>query len=636
MSQHDSFRAAEETTIWTDVPDLREKVVRLLRIQGALDKATIDSVLEKSANGGGTLTQVILEGGLLGEEQMVNYLEQASGYPALDPRTHLPSGEGLVPLPLDDALRLRALVLRAQQNRLIVVMENPADATAKLELENRYQLAVEPFVHHTQAIFDAIGAVYGDADTARLTRVSRQEGSMRVDPPEEIQVTKQQTQTGLLFTNVSDVFTSPLTEVFNKPWFNQTRTVTETVSVTKGLDNNEIAGYSTNSESATALVEALLTGAIEGGATDVHIEPMQDAIRVRLRKDQILSTSNYIALEMHSALINRIKVLAELDLAERRKIQESAFQFRTRRGRTTYFRVSILPTSRGETAELRVIDGRQGRWDLGQLGLKGDDLGRFERNLYYPGGLILITGPTASGKTTTLYSALKRLNVEGRKIITAEDPIEYDLYGITQVEVNPRTEMTYGKALKAFLRQDPDVLMLGEIRDAEVAEVAISAAMTGHLVLAALHTNDAASAPARLIQTLGCDPMLVSDALLMVVSQRLIRNVCPHGRSSEPISEEMREVFGDLLKDISHEVVAKGCDGCRNTGYSGVSAVFEVMDVSPKLKQLIFDGARPSQLFEAAYAETMRPMILNAMDAVREGVTNLTEVKRVLMYKRLF
>jgi type IV pilus assembly protein PilB len=632
----DFVRNSEETTIWSEVPDLRDKVVRLLRIQGLLDRATLDQVLAKSANGGGSMSQILIESGLLEEEKVVAALEAASGYPALDPRTSTAQSELIALFPLDEALRLRALPLLIKDQRLFVVMENPVDADAKRELEQRFGMPVEPYIHHTQALFDAIGMTYPQADTETLTRVSRQEGRMRSDPPEEVEITETEVETGLLFTPVREVFTAPISEVFSRPLFTQRRTVTRTVSMPRGLEADLAQAYTASNESATAVVEALLTQAIEAGATDIHIEPMQDAIRVRLRRDQILSTINYLALELHSAVVNRIKVLAAMDLAERRKIQEGAFRFQTRRGRRTNFRASIMPSSRGETVELRVVDGRQGRWDLAQLGMSEADLRRFERNLYYPNGLILVTGPTASGKTTTLYSALKRLNVEGRKIITAEDPIEYDLYGVTQVEVNPKTGLTYERALKGFLRQDPDVMMLGEIRDREVAEVAISAAMTGHLVLAALHTNDASSAPARLIQTLGCDPMLVCDALLMVIAQRLVRNVCQQGRQQRPIDGDMRRVFGELIKDLEHESYAEGCDTCHNTGFSGVSAVFEVMDVSPRIKELIFEGARPSALFQAAYQEGMRPMILNAIDDVRAGITNLDEVKRVLMYKRLF
>ncbi len=631
--QQDSMRSIEETTIWSEVPDLRDKLVRLLRIRGLLDRPTIDRVLEKSAAGGGTVAQVLLESDLMQEDQLVTCLEQASGYPALDPRLQQPDPELIAKVGSTLAIQTRALPVKIQDKRLLVVMENPNDPVTKQVLSDVFAVPVDPYIHHTQAIFDAIGRAFPAIDTQTLVTHSRQEGSMRVEAPRSVQVTELEETRGLLFTPVSEVLRRPL-EMFTRPLLTQKRTVTKTV--TRTLPAAPVGAYSTSNDSAPAVVDAILTQAIESGSSDIHLEPMQDAIRIRIRQDQMLATMNYLAIEMHTSLINRIKVLASLDVAERRKVQEGSFRFQPRGGKRTHFRVSMIPTSRGESAELRVIDGRQGRWDLAQLGMSEVDLERFERNLYYPNGLILVTGPTASGKTTTMYSALKRLNVEGRKILTAEDPIEYDLYGITQVEANPKTDLTYAKILKAFLRQDPDVMMLGEIRDPEVAQVAIGAAMTGHLVLAALHTNDSASAATRLMQTLECDPMLVCDALLMIASQRLVRNLCPHGKQPKAIDPAMREVFGDLLDGLEHDWVSPGCEKCRNTGYKGVTAVFEVMDVTARIKEHIFDRVRPSALFKTACEEGMRPMILNALDEVKAGRTNLTELKRVLTYKRLF
>lgn len=632
----DMIRGIEETTIWSEVPDLRDKLVRLFRIRGVIDRPTLDRILDKSANGGGTISQLLLEEQLMDEEELIRCLEQASGYPSLDPRAHTPEAEVLAKLPADQAMALRSLPLRLQNQRLIVVMENPADIMTKQLLQDAFDAPVEPFIHHTSAIFDALGTHYTDLDTETLTSAARQGGGMRVEPPEQVEVTEDLEERGLLFSPVGEVFTAPLNELVRRPWLTKHKTITKTVTVPRGFDDDTVMAYTSNADSATAIVDALLNQALETGATDVHIEPMQDAIRVRVRQDQILSTMNYLAVEMHNALINRIKVLGRMDLAERRKIQESAFRFQDKKGKHTHFRVSVMPTSRGENAELRVIDGRQGRWDLGQLGMTERDRERFERNLYYSSGLILITGPTASGKTTTLYSALKRLNVEGRKIITAEDPIEYDLYGVTQVQVNPKIDMTYAAALKAFLRQDPDVMMLGEIRDAQTAQVAIGAALTGHVVLAAVHTNDAASAPTRLIQTLDCDPMLVCDALLMVTAQRLVRTLCPKGAEQVEIEPELREALGVADDALEHDWASPGCATCRNTGYRGVTSVFEVMDASPAIKELIFDGARTSAIYRQAIDDGMKPMLANGIDLVRNGKTNLAELKRVLAYKRLF
>ncbi len=626
-----------DTTVWSEVPDLRMKFLRLLYIQHSIEPSDLEKVIERSGSGEGTVTQILTKSGLLSEPKVVDCLEQASGYPAVDPRLQTPSAEALAKFDLGMAIENRSVPLRIQGDRLLLVMEDPVQHDRKEALQQRLKLQIEPYVFHTDGIFEAITRFYPVADPAELSRLGREGGSLRFEQQQEIEVSREETDVGLLFKPLSEVLFSTVSEVLFQPLFTQRRTVREKVKVrsdTTGAD--KIDTYTSNPESATAVTDQILRQALAVRATDVHVEPFQDAIRIRVRRDTSLTTLNYLALEMHAAVINRIKVLARLDVAERRKIQESSFRYTIKPGDEVNFRVSILPTARGESAELRVIDGRQGRMGLPELGMNAADRERFMKNLQYPNGLILITGPTASGKTTTLYSALKKLNVEGRKILTAEDPIEFEIYGISQVEVNPKTGLSYAQALKAFLRQDPDVLMLGEIRDAEVASVAISAALTGHLVLAGLHTNDAASTSSRLLSTLGCDPLLVSDSLLMVVGQRLVRLLCPACVVRQPIEPADREAFGRSLEGVDTDFAAPGCPHCRQTGIAGLTAAFEVMDVSPRIKQLIFERAPTSKIFDTAKSEGMRPMVENALDLVRAGRTSLAEVRRDLVYKRLF
>jgi general secretion pathway protein E len=359
------------------------------------------------------------------------------------------------------------------------------------------------------------------------------------------------------------------------------------------------------------MLNALLTQAAKDGASDIHIEPYERSSAVRFRVDGTLREVVQPNKALHAALISRLKIMAELDIAEKRLPQDGRISLRIG-GRAIDVRVSTLPSSYGERAVLRLLDKTESKFTLEGLGMSGDVLSSFERVVHQPHGIVLVTGPTGSGKTTTLYASLGRVDTSTTNVLTVEDPIEYELPGIGQTQVNPRIELTFAKALRAILRQDPDVIMIGEIRDHETAQIAVQASLTGHLVLATLHTNDAPSAVTRLVD-MGIEPFLLSSSLLGVLAQRLVRKLCPHCKRQGEDGHW-------------HPV---GCEHCSMTGYKGRTGVYELMTLTPALQTLVHNESAESELVAAARTSGLRSMREDGQRLIDSGVTSPEEVLRV-------
>ncbi len=359
------------------------------------------------------------------------------------------------------------------------------------------------------------------------------------------------------------------------------------------------------------MLNALLTQAAKDGASDIHIEPYERSSAVRFRVDGTLREVVQPNRALHAALISRLKIMAELDIAEKRLPQDGRISLRIG-GRAVDVRVSTRPSAHGERAVLRLLDKGEARFSLESLGMSGDTLSRFHRLIAQPHGIVLVTGPTGSGKTTTLYAALARVDTASTNVLTVEDPVEYELPGIGQTQVNPKIDLTFAKALRAILRQDPDVIMIGEIRDYETAQIAIQASLTGHLVLATLHTNDAPSAVTRLTD-MGVEPFLLSSSLLGVLAQRLVRKLCPACR---------RQDEGGRWHPV-------GCTACGMTGYKGRTGVYELMVADDAVRARIHNRAAESELIAVAHAGGLRPMRDDGDRLVAEGVTSPEEVLRV-------
>jgi len=372
------------------------------------------------------------------------------------------------------------------------------------------------------------------------------------------------------------------------------------------------------------LINALITEAIKENASDIHVEPFESRLSIRFRVDGILREVLEPPRQIANLLCSRIKVMAQLDIAEKRLPQDGRIGLKVA-NRPVDIRVSTLPSGHGERVVMRILDKQAGRLDLLQLGMTDNDRQRLSEIIQKPHGIILVTGPTGSGKTTTLYAMLSALNDTKRNILTVEDPIEYDLDGIGQTPVNNKVNMTFAKGLRAILRQDPDVVMVGEIRDAETAQIGVQASLTGHLVLSTLHTNSAIGAITRL-QDMGIEAFLLSSTLLGVISQRLVRNLCPECKIESNLSEEELASYGISASDNIYQ--ARGCNHCLQTGYKGRSGIYEMIDVDDSLAKMIHDGESQSEI--ESYCRSKGQNLRD--DGIRKvilGETTLDEVLRV-------
>ena len=372
------------------------------------------------------------------------------------------------------------------------------------------------------------------------------------------------------------------------------------------------------------LINALITEAIKENASDIHVEPFESRLSIRFRVDGVLREVLEPPRQIASLLCSRIKVMAQLDIAEKRLPQDGRIALKVA-NRPVDIRVSTLPSGHGERVVMRLLDKQAGRLDLEQLGMGRDEQSRLETMIQKPHGIILVTGPTGSGKTTTLYAMLSVLNDARRNILTVEDPVEYDLDGIGQTPVNTKVDMTFAKGLRAILRQDPDVVMVGEIRDSETAQIAVQASLTGHLVLSTLHTNSAVGAITRL-QDMGVEPFLLSSTLLGVISQRLVRNLCPVCKSETRL--EVEQVNGFTIKEDDVIYQANGCGECLQMGFRGRNGIYEMIEVDDKLSSMIHDGVSQAQLEQYCRTQS-RSLREDGIRKVLQGDTTLDEVLRV-------
>lgn len=411
--------------------------------------------------------------------------------------------------------------------------------------------------------------------------------------------------------------------------------------VMEGITGEDLSAVATEFESPKDLMElteeapiirlvnALLMQAVKEKASDIHIEPYEKELEVRMRMDGILHRVVSPPKIIQDALISRVKIMANLDIAEKRLPQDGRIRLLVG-SRDIDIRVSIVPTSLGERAVLRLLDRRQGLIGLNEVGLDEEDTKHLEELLTRTNGMILVTGPTGSGKTTTLYAALNKIHTEEKNIITVEDPVEYQLKGVGQIHVNPKIGLTFASGLRSILRQDPDVLMVGEIRDYDTAEIAIQASLTGHLVLSTLHTNDSASAITRLID-MGVEPFLIASSLVAVLAQRLVRTICPYCKELYEISDAERFFIALPLSNHRSPLFYKGrgCDKCRGSGYLGRTGIFELLYITNDIRQMI-TARRDSQVIkENAVSRGMKTLYMDGLNKVMKGDTTLQEVLRV-------
>ena len=378
------------------------------------------------------------------------------------------------------------------------------------------------------------------------------------------------------------------------------------------------------------LVNLILTDAIKRKASDIHVEPYERTFRVRYRIDGVLYEAMKPPIKLKNAIISRLKIMAELDIAERRLPQDGRIKIKLGGGKDMDFRVSVLPTLFGEKVVLRLLDKSSLQLDMTKLGYEPDALDRFKESIYKPFGMVLVTGPTGSGKTVSLYSALSELNRTSENISTAEDPVEFNFAGINQVQMHDDIGLNFAAALRSFLRQDPDIIMIGEIRDFETAEIAVKAALTGHLVLSTLHTNDAPSTVNRLLN-MGVEPFLVASAVNLITAQRLARRVCQDCRIVEEIPAQALMNAG-VPKDEADQYVCykgQGCPKCNNTGYKGRVGFYQVMPMLEEIRELVLNGANTAEIKRESMRLGIKTMRQSGLTKLREGITSFEEVLRV-------
>jgi len=373
------------------------------------------------------------------------------------------------------------------------------------------------------------------------------------------------------------------------------------------------------------LVNIILTQALKNRASDIHIEPYQKTIKVRFRVDGILHEVYDLPKRIHPHIVSRIKVMASLDIAEKRLPQDGRMKIRVA-DRPIDIRVSIIPMAFGERIVLRLLDKTVSLLGLGDMGMPEREVSVFEKLIRKNGGIILVTGPTGSGKTTTLYASLKSINSKEKNIITIEDPIEYELKGVGQIQVNPKTDLTFERGLRSILRHDPDIIMVGEIRDLDTVEIAVQASLTGHLVFSTLHTNDAAGALTRLVD-MGVEPFLIASCLLGVVAQRLVRTICPDCKEEYRPEEQAAREYGFTHNDLLCR--GNGCPSCMGSGYMGRTGIFELLVIDNEIRRLITSGADSITMKEAAMRRGMTSLFEDGLSKVKAGVTTLNEVLRV-------
>jgi type IV pilus assembly protein PilB len=556
---------------------------------GLVTRQQLDEALAVQNSTGQKLGQALVSLGYLSDNVLLQTLCADAGIPYLNETELQPQPDAVALIPAELARQHSVVPLKVESRHLLIAMADPFDLLSIRSLTRAAGKSIRVVGAQRDAVLQAINVAYvGSAGAANVasTRVAAGGGSYAPPAPPKLELARGDARPA------------------NRPGWPQP---TQSISEDPG--------------SAANVVDDILRRGVELGATDIHIEPLDDVIRVRYRIDGLLTDGPSFPKSAQSALISRVKILATLDIADSRLPQDGRTRLKFG-GRSIDLRVSTFPTLHGEDIVLRILDRGRIALQLEKLGIEPDDLLLLRSALQKPHGLIPVTGPTGSGKTTTLYAALAELNTGDRAIITLEDPIEYEMANIRQSQVNVRAGLTFASGLRSILRHDPNVILVGEIRDEETMQIALSASLTGHLVLTTLHTTTAAGTIPRLLD-MGAEPFVVASAVTMFVSQRLIRVLCPSCKTKIEVPQAVRRRFG--LDDVTL-YGPKGCSVCRGTGYKGRLGIFEILPMSADIVTAIYERTAPDQI----QRDSGRPtLLMDGMRKVRAGVTTLDEILRV-------
>ena len=548
----------------------------------------LKQALEYQKKEGGRLGTCLVKLGLVSDEDITAVLSRQYGVPSINLKFYEVDPTVIKLIPQETAVRYQIVPLSRVGSTLTIAMTDPTNVFAMDDIKFMTGFNVEPVVASESAISEAIAKFYGAAESGEeLDKVMKDLAGDEAD----LELAQEETNMDL-------------------------------ASLEKAAEEAPII----------KLVNLILTDAVKRGASDIHVEPYEKELRVRFRTDGVLQTVMTPPLKLKDAITSRIKIMSKLDISEKRLPQDGRIMIKyvkDGRKKELDFRVSTVPTLFGEKIVLRLLDKENLRLDMTKLGFESDSLKKFEKAILRPYGMVLVTGPTGSGKTNTLYSSVARLNTIDTNIMTAEDPVEFQLGGINQVQMKEQIGLNFASALRAFLRQDPNIILVGEIRDFETAEIAVKAALTGHLVLSTLHTNDAPSTISRLMN-MGIEPFLVATSVNLICAQRLVRRVCTQCKEPMNITPQALIDAGYTPEESKTTTVyhGRGCGTCNNTGYKGRVGLYEVMEINDELRELILVGASALELKKKALETGMITLRRSGLVKVAAGQTTMEEVIR--------
>jgi len=596
------------------------KLGQLLVASHMISEDQLKEAINLQRREGGRLGTNLVKLGYINEEKLVTFLSRQYGVPAINLSDYKIDQSVLKLVPVDIAKKYFLMPVVRVGATLTIALADPSNVFAIDDVKFMTGYNIEVVVAGESAIVDAISRHYMGGHTDALVAAKRttatqalQAKDYTISEDDLREETVTQFDDGLMV----DV------DEFDK-------VVGDALDSIEAITEKDDLLVGEVEEPIVKLVNGILINAIKGGASDVHIEPYENSLRVRYRVDGILFNAMNLPIKIKNPVTSRLKIMSKLDIAERRLPQDGRIKLRLGKKREIDFRVSVLPCLFGEKTVLRILDKSNLQVDLTKLGFEQEPLEKFLDILGKPYGMVLVTGPTGSGKTTTLYSALNYLNKPGINVMTVEDPVEYNFAGMNQVQVKEEIGLTFASTLRSFLRQSPDIILVGEIRDFETAEIAVKAALTGHLVLSTLHTNDAPSSIGRLLN-MGIEPFLISTSIILIAAQRLVRQVCKECKEQEkiPIPALIGLGFSEEEAKAIRCYKGKGCPVCNGSGYRGRIAIYEVMPIGPEIREMILEGASADELKKTAVRMGMKTLRMSGLTKVKEGVTSIEEVMRV-------
>ncbi len=566
------------------IQSLKEKILKIFIDKHLLKEADLEKALKVQREKGGSLSDILVDMGLVSRNDLMVALSQELGIPPINLSKYKVDPNVIKLIPKKIAKRYQIIPISKMGNTLVVAMVDPLNIFAIDDIRAITGFDINPIITADRDIKEAINQYYEESAYTAIEKI------------------------------VDDMTSDNISMIEERPT-QDLQAPSDLMSLTQDAPVVKIANL-------------ILAEGVNFRASDILIEPLEHEVRIRYRVDGVLQDAKRPPKALHNAIVSRFKVMSNLDIAEKRLPQDGRFKVRLH-NREVDFRISVLPSIKGEKVALRILDKSQAMLDLEKLGFDKKSLEEIRHGAMKPHGMILVCGPTGCGKTTTLYSILEYINSPEDNVITVEDPVEYIIDGINQVTSRPAIGLTFASALRSILRQDPDIIMIGEIRDFETVDIAIKAALTGHLVLSTLHTTTATGSVTRLIN-MGVEPFLITSSVILVAAQRLVRKICPNCKESYELDAQIAQKYN--IKAERNKVRlyrGKGCEVCRKTGYKGRLGLIEVLTLSPKIKDLILESAQEHKIRDQSRIEGMRTLRENGVRLALEGLTTLDEIVRV-------